>query len=202
MMLDGRHFPAGRQQVIEMAFPARRVFALSLSASLAQSGTLFNPAPDARCCLGLRRRNRVDRLHDEPDINCVYRQLSENLIYLRRQGGGLLRGMLGAAPAGSMRCDTRFGTLRKGHRLGRVEPSCRAACVPRLDRISAVDRTRCSVNTLRRILEDCPRSSANTGEPSVRRKFVRCLFRQHCQLVGPGSAGFTQVGKIGGAFIW
>jgi hypothetical protein len=74
MMLDTANLATTRQQVFEMAAPARRVFASAITARRRPIDDRFDAAAHPAGGFGLRGPDRLQRSHDEPDVDALHRQ--------------------------------------------------------------------------------------------------------------------------------
>jgi hypothetical protein len=69
MMLDPAHLRLLRQQIIEMAAPARRVLTDAIAARCRPIEYAFDPAFDSARGFGLLGSDLLQCLHDQPDID-------------------------------------------------------------------------------------------------------------------------------------
>ena len=80
VMLNPAHLGFLRQQVFQMAAPARWIFALAPTPRGRVIENAFDPAADPRSRLGLLGPDRFERPHDQPDINRANRQIAEHRV--------------------------------------------------------------------------------------------------------------------------
>src|SRR5689334_20318729 len=122
-----------REQVFEMAAPARRVIARAIPARRGPIEHRFDPPADAACGFRLCRPYRFDRFHDQPGIDRLNGEIAElgtDVGFERRRPLGR---MLGIPPPGAMRLDVGLGTFPKGHRLSRGEAGGRSGTLAFFD---------------------------------------------------------------------
>src|SRR5215472_15580311 len=86
------------QQVLEVTFPPRRIFADAIPARPSSIEDSFYPAADTRCCLWPRRPDRLNSLHDEAGIDSRDWQAAEDRIGIGRECRRPLRGVLCVPP--------------------------------------------------------------------------------------------------------
>src|ERR1700724_2066146 len=139
MMLDPPHLGLFWQQIFEVAAPTRRVLALSIAARRSPIENAFDPAAHPACGLGLDCPDRLDHLHDEPYVDRLHRQRSEDGIDIGAERRRPLRRVLRISPACLMRGDVALGASSECHRLGRVELRLDTLAPTLLDRIEAVE---------------------------------------------------------------
>ena len=138
MMFDPAHLALLRQQVFEMASPACRVFALAISTGRCPIEDRFNPAPHPSGSLGLHCPDRLERLHDEPDVDGLHRQPAERGIDISAKRARPLGGMFRISPARFVRGDIAIGAVLEGHRLGCFEPRTHPLGPAHLDRVAPI----------------------------------------------------------------
>ena len=98
MVLDLANLVTGRQQLIEMAAPARGVLALAVTTHRCPVDDRLDTAAQPARSLGLRVPDRFQHLHDEPDIDRLHGQGTElDAIAAVVIGGTLLTGGYGSA---------------------------------------------------------------------------------------------------------
>jgi hypothetical protein len=78
MVLDLLDLGPRREQFVEMARPACRVFAHSAAADGGPIEDSFNSPSHSARCFRLGLPDRLQRLHDERDIDCLHRQGTED----------------------------------------------------------------------------------------------------------------------------
>src|SRR5712672_4251852 len=122
MMLNAAHLGTRRQQVFQMAAPARRILALAIAARGRPVEDAFYPAAHPARGFWLLRPYRLDRLQHEPDIDDLHGKIAEHRIDIAFEGRAPLRGVLGVAPARLMGADVSLGAVLEVIRLRRIEP--------------------------------------------------------------------------------
>src|SRR5262245_49312785 len=80
MVLDSADLAALRQQVFEMPAPPRRILALTITARLSPIQNRLYASANSPGCFRLRCPNRLDRLHHQPDVNRLNRQIAEEWV--------------------------------------------------------------------------------------------------------------------------
>ena len=80
------HLGLFRQQFVEMAAPARRVFTVAVAARRCPVEDRLDPAAHPARGFGLLRPNRLNRPHDETDINNLHRELAEYRVDVTVEG--------------------------------------------------------------------------------------------------------------------
>src|ERR1700730_10312589 len=109
-----------------MTAPPRRVLALSIAARRCPIEYTFNTTPDTARCFGLHGPDRFQCLHDEPDIDRLYRQRAEHRVDIGVESRRPLRGVPRVPPAGVVGGDIAFSAFPERQRHSRVEPRGRA----------------------------------------------------------------------------
>ena len=85
---------SGRQQVVEMAFPQRRIFAGAISARLRPIENRLYASPYSRRGFRLGGPYRFEDLHDQRDVDRLHRQWSEDRTDIGPECGLPLRDVL------------------------------------------------------------------------------------------------------------
>ena len=80
------HLGLFRQQFVEMAAPARWVFTVAVAARRCPVEDRLDPAAHPARGFGLLRPNRLNRPHDETDINNLHRELAEYRVDVTVEG--------------------------------------------------------------------------------------------------------------------
>lgn len=128
-----------RQQVVEMASPARRIVALSEAADRGPAQHAFDaPAHPARG-LRLDGPDRLKRFHDKRRIDRVNREIGEHGVGVAGQCRGPLLRMDGVFPTGPVRGDVGLGALPESHSPGSGKPRLIAAGTSGQHRVLAVE---------------------------------------------------------------
>src|ERR1700730_13662318 len=109
-----------------MTAPPRRVLALSIAPGGRPIDDRLDAPPDPAPPFGLLGPDRFQRLHDEPDIDRLYRQRAEHRVDISVEGRRPLRGVPRVPPAGVVGGDIAFGAFPERQRHSRVEPRGRA----------------------------------------------------------------------------
>ena len=139
MVLDPADLGFLRQQVFQVAAPARRVLAGAVAARRRPIEDAFNSAAHPARRFRLHRPYRLDRAQHEPDIDRLHRQAAEHGIDVGIEGRRPLRGVLGVAPAGLVRIDVLLGASGEAHRPGRVEHGRGTTSATPLQRINPIE---------------------------------------------------------------
>jgi len=95
--------------------PACWVFTLPVFAHRGPIQDALDTTAEPGRGLGLCAPNRLDRLHDEADIDRADREFAENRIGISFKRCRPLLGMIGVRPAGTMRRHITFGALLERH---------------------------------------------------------------------------------------
>ena len=74
VMLNSPHLGRAGKQLIEAAFPARRVIGVTETTGRCPIKHRLDATANSACCLRLGRPNRLKHLYDEPNINGLNRQ--------------------------------------------------------------------------------------------------------------------------------
>src|SRR5215472_2587391 len=114
-MIDQRHLALVRQQLIEMPTPPGRVLALAICPRGCPIQDAFDPTAYPACRLCLARPNWLDSAHDQPHVNRLNGQRTEDRIDILAEGRRPLRGVLRIAPACPMARDVLLGALLERH---------------------------------------------------------------------------------------
>src|SRR5438445_642931 len=113
MMLDPADLRSLRQQVFQMPAPTGRVLALPVATRSSPIQYRLDPSSHPVRGFRLCMPNRLQRLHDEADIDRLNRQVTEDRVHITAECGRPLGGVLFATPAGSVRLDVALGTFAK-----------------------------------------------------------------------------------------
>ena len=89
-----------RHEVFKMPAPPRRVLAFAITARCRPVNDRLNTTAHPARCFRLRVPDRLQRLHDEPDIDCLHGQVAEHGIDVGFQCRRPLRRMPRIAPTG------------------------------------------------------------------------------------------------------
>src|SRR6516164_1815762 len=104
-----------------MSAPSRWVFALAIAARRGPINDRLDAATHPAGGFRLCRPDRLQRLHNEPDVNSLYRERTENWKGIASQRGRPLRCVLGIFPPRLVSLDIGFGTLTERHACRRFE---------------------------------------------------------------------------------
>src|SRR5579883_1570627 len=135
MMLDPLQHRPLRQQVFEVASPARRVLSLPEPARHRPIDDRLYPAPYPARRFGLIRPYRLDYLHDRRGVDRLNRELAEDGVSVILKGRRPLRGMLGIPPASLVRPDIGLRAFLERDRTDRLKLRFSPLKMSRLDRI-------------------------------------------------------------------
>src|SRR5579885_2656250 len=138
-MLGLTDLRALRQEIFQVAAPARRVLAGPVPADLRPIENRLDPTSDPTGGLSFFRPDRLNGFHYEPGIDVRDRKGAEDGIDIGRQGVRPLIRMLGISPAGAVRRDVRFGASLERHGLRGLELGPLALRPPVLDRVHAFE---------------------------------------------------------------
>src|SRR5215469_11101190 len=97
-----RHFRFSRQQLVNVASPASRVFACPIPACPSPVEHRFDAAADPARRFGLLGPYWLDHLHHERRVNSLYRLIAENWIDVSFQGARPLGCVLLVFPTGAV----------------------------------------------------------------------------------------------------
>jgi hypothetical protein len=86
----------------------------------------LDPAAHPACRLRLLRPKGIENLHDQPGIDCRYRQLADHRIDIGCERVAPLLPMLGVAPSRLVAGDELFRRFAEGPPLGHRKPLRRA----------------------------------------------------------------------------
>src|ERR1044071_9497672 len=121
-----------------MSAPPRRVIALPVTARRRPVEDTFDPAAHPARGFRLRRPDRLDRFHHQPNIYGLHRELAELRVDVPLQCRGPLRGVLRIAPADPMGRDELLGAGFEGDCLGRIELGGAPLALANLYRVQAI----------------------------------------------------------------
>src|SRR5436190_1648493 len=96
-----------------MAAPARRVFALSISAHCRPIEYAFNAATDPRRSFGFLRPHRFEHLQHEAGVNSLRREVAEHRVDVRLSRVLPLPAMFSVPPVGPVRRDVGFAAAAR-----------------------------------------------------------------------------------------
>src|SRR5579859_2542567 len=122
-----------------MAPPAGGVLTAAVAARRRPVEDAFDPASDPARRLWLGRPYRLDRLHDQPNVNSSHRQVADGRMDVGGECGIPLCAVLGVAPAGLMGGDITIGTVTEGHSLSRLKALPIVLRAPRQQGVIAVE---------------------------------------------------------------
>ena len=125
-VLDLGNLRRRSQQIVEMAFPARRVIALAETAGSAVIKHRLDALTDARSGFGLRRPDRFEALHDVRGVDPINRQRAERRLGVCFERVRPLLPMFGVAPARAVRCDVLLGRRLERDGASRLGEQCLA----------------------------------------------------------------------------
>ena len=97
------HLGARRQQLVQMAAPARRILAAAISSHLGQVQDALDPPADAACRFWLRRPDRFQHLEHERGVDRLHGQSADDRIGVGGKCRAPLRRVLAVAPSGAVR---------------------------------------------------------------------------------------------------
>jgi hypothetical protein len=136
VVLDLAHLATRRQQLVEMAAPARRVLSSAIAAHFCPVEHGLDAPAQAACRLRLRCPDGLQDLEHERCVDRLHRQCTDDGPGVGRERAGPLRRVLLIAPAGAMRLDVALRALVEGYGPGRIEPCLGALGVPDLDGVN------------------------------------------------------------------
>src|ERR1700737_670698 len=151
MVLDTAHLALLRQQVFEMAAPARRILTLAVAARGRpvddRLDTPAQPGSRLRLCRpkgsGFVIRSAANlllqHLHHERDIDGLHGEHAKDRIDVCGERARPLFGMLRVFPPGIVRLDVGFTALAKGPCLCVIELHLKPLGSTNLDRVDAVE---------------------------------------------------------------
>jgi hypothetical protein len=137
VMLDATHVGAGRQQVVEMPTPLRRVLALAIAACFGPAQHTLDPSPHLACCVWLVPPDGLKHFQHKSCIDGLHRQRAHDGVHICLERGTPLRPVLLAPPTNLVTGYESLGALLERHRLRGCCQGNLAFLIAGLDRVDA-----------------------------------------------------------------